>query len=328
MHNLVQQFPDQLQDALSLFTQIDFSPITDRKYSNIVCAWLGWSGIAASLIQSLGQKYMSIPYVITKSYELPACTSQDSLFLACSHSGNTEETIEALKSAYETGAMIVVISSGGWMTDFAREKWLFLIQLPSGMMPRACYTYAVVAQLLLLEKMWYLTDIHAQIENVIAMIHAGESEYKAQATALANTFYQHIPVLYSDDMFAPVAMRFRQQLNENSKILCWHAIIPEMNHNEVLGRKDNYPQCIPLFLRHSAEHPRTAYRMELTTQIVSPKVSTTVEVRGTGETIIEQMLTMTYILDRVSVYLADLNGVDPTEISTINFLKNKLAEKN
>lgn len=65
---------------------------------------------------------MSIPYVITKSYELPACTSQDSLFLACSHSGNTEETIEALKSAYETGATIVVISSGGWMTDFAREK--------------------------------------------------------------------------------------------------------------------------------------------------------------------------------------------------------------
>lgn len=104
-------------------------------------------------------KYASIPYVITKSYELPTCTTKSSLFLACSHSGNTEETIEATKAAYAVGATIIVITSGGRMREFAKEHNLFLIELPAGMMPRACYTYAVVAQLVLLERLGYFEDM-------------------------------------------------------------------------------------------------------------------------------------------------------------------------
>lgn len=136
-----------------------------------------------------------------------------------------------------------------------------------------------------------------------------------------------MPVLYSDDLFAPVAMRFRQQLNENSKILCWNAVLPEMNHNEILGWKDEYPGFTPFFLRHSYEHARTSYRMELSKEIIYPKVTEILELKGIGNSLIAEMMTMTYILDWVSVYLADMREIDPTEIGTINFLKGRLAER-
>jgi glucose/mannose-6-phosphate isomerase len=213
------------------------------------------------------------------------------------------------------------------MMDFAREKKLFLIQLPDGMMPRACYTYAVVAQLMLLKQMGYLHGVDSDISESIRLITTQEKELKAQAQQMASDLLGKIPVLYSDDLFAPVAMRFRQQLNENSKILCRNAVVPEMNHNEILGRKDEYLQCVALFLRHSYEHPRTTYRVELSKEIIFPKVETIMEVSGIGTSLIQEMITMTYILDRVSVYLADLREIDPMEIGTINFLKGKLAER-
>jgi glucose/mannose-6-phosphate isomerase len=327
MHSLVQNYPNQLEDALSRFSQIDFWEILQKSYSTIVCAGLGGSGIAASLMQSLCIKYAPIPYVITKSYELPACTTATSLFLACSHSGNTEETIEATKLAHEAGATIIVITSGGWMKSFALENNLFLIELPAGMMPRACYTYAVVAQLMLFKHMGYIHQVDSDISESIRLIHEKETELKATAQQMANDFSGKMPVLYSDELFAPVAMRFRQQLNENSKILCRNAVLPEMNHNEILGRKNQYLQCVPLFLRHSYEHERTSYRIELSKEIIFPKVETILEVSGIGTSLIQEILTMTYILDRVSVYLADLRQIDPMEIETINFLKGKLAEK-
>ena len=128
-------------------------------------------------------------------------------------------------------------------------------------------------------------------------------------------------MLYTDPLFEPIAWRTRQQLNENSKILCRHAVIPEMNHNEILGRHDQNRQIVPLFIRHDYEHERNSYRMELIKEVIAPLVDEIVELQSIGETLIEQMITSIYVLDRVSVYLADARHVDATEIPTIIWLK-------
>lgn len=213
------------------------------------------------------------------------------------------------------------------MRKVAEEQGISLIVLPDGMMPRACYTYAVVAQLALL---WQINMLPLHLDDVqrsILLIEKEEQSYKDKALQLSQQLYWKTPVLYTDPLFEPIAWRTRQQLNENSKILCWHAVIPEMNHNEILGRHDNSRQIAPLFIRHDYENPRNSYRIELTKEVVWPLVDGILELRAVWSSLIEQMITTIYILDRVSVYLADARKVDPTEIPTIIWLKKMLAEK-
>ena len=326
MRDLVQKFPDQLQDAISKFENLEIEK-PEKAIQNIVCAGMWWSGIAWTFVEKFGNKGLKIPYTTCKDYDLPNFVNENTLVIVSSHSWNTEETISTMLQAKDKKANIVCISSGWKIFEFARENNLNLISLPDWMMPRACYTYSLVAQFFLLEKLWLLNiNIKNEINNIINLIRENESDFKNIAINLAKSIDNKTPLIFADSTMEPVAIRFRQQLNENSKILWFTSTIPESNHNELLWRKDFYENILPIFLRHNYEHKRNNLRIELTKQIIGSKVEKISEIKVGWNTLLEQLFSMIYITDWASVYLAEIRQVDPIEIETINFLKNELSK--
>lgn len=121
-------------------------------------------------------------------------------------------------------------------------------------------------------------------------------------------------------------MRWRQQINENAKMLCWHHAIPEMNHNELVGWRDQRPDVAVVWLRNHDDYPRTAIRTDINKEIVEHYTQTSIQVLSKGKSLIEKALWLVHLGDWVSVYLAELRNVDPIEIKVIDFLKAELAK--
>jgi glucose/mannose-6-phosphate isomerase len=165
-----------------------------------------------------------------------------------------------------------------------------------------------------------------QLENVIALMHSGKNEITALANEIAEKLHGQLPVIYSISGNEGVAVRFRQQINENSKMLCWHHVIPEMNHNELVGWVDKHPNISVVALRTSTDHPRSVKRLEICKEIISPLVKSWIEISPKGNTKLEQTLYLIHLTDWVSCFLADLKAIDPVEVKVIDRLKNQLAQ--
>lgn len=232
MRSHIAAFPSWLLDAATQYSSTSF---THHKFSAVVCAGLGGSGIAGSFMQKFFADQLSIPYIVCKDYTLPAFVGPDTLVICSSHSGNTEETLSTFAQARDAGAHVCCLTAGGKLLQYAQEQHLDHVILPTGMMPRACYPYGIVAQCAILKAYGLITidiaDMFGQIGNFLTQEDAA---IQTQAQQIAQQLVGKTPELLTDDQCEPVAVRFRQQLNENSKILCRNNAVPEQNHNEVL----------------------------------------------------------------------------------------------
>ena len=149
---------------------------------------------------------------------------------------------------------------------------------------------------------------------------------KKQAMALAKNLIRTTPVIYVANGFEGVAVRFRQQINENSKMLCWHHVIPEMNHNELLGWRTNVENLSVVFLRNQSDYKKNQIRMNINKKLISKYTTNIFEIWSKGDSIIENSLYLINFGDWVSWYLSQLNNVDAIEINVINFLKKELSK--
>ncbi|HRI00852.1 MAG TPA: bifunctional phosphoglucose/phosphomannose isomerase [Saprospiraceae bacterium] len=327
MLEMVDRFCDQLEEAI----QIGSTALIDRCVKDpgqIYVAGMGGSGIGADLVSALTKTQLKVPYLVGKSYEAPHYINSQSIVVASSYSGNTEETLSCLEEVKKKGSRIIVISSGGELLKQAKEnKWEY-IQLPSDWpSPRACLSYSVVAQLYMLFHLGLIKDnFVGELRNSIQRLRSEKDEIKEKAAHLANALFEKNAVIYSTDQFEPVAVRFRQQINENAKRLCWHHTIPEMNHNELVGWRKNDPKLAVLFLRSSSDHPRNIVRMDLTKEIASHYAGACIELFAKGDSFLERVFYLIHLTDYISVFLADLNKVDAVEVKVIDFLKQELAK--
>jgi glucose/mannose-6-phosphate isomerase len=164
------------------------------------------------------------------------------------------------------------------------------------------------------------------LKDAIAILEAEENEIKEQAKAIAAKLNGKIPVIYSDAKFEGVSIRFRQQINENSKMLCWHHVVPEMNHNELVGWRQKNENIVVVFLRNNQDFERNQERMEFTKEVVSQYASDVIELYSKGDHDIIRSIYLIHLTDWVSYYLSEIRGVDAIEINVINKLKGKLAE--
>jgi glucose/mannose-6-phosphate isomerase len=147
-----------------------------------------------------------------------------------------------------------------------------------------------------------------------------------EAQRLTDFLFGKLPVLYAGDGYNGVATRFRQQINENSKMLCWHHILPEMNHNELVGWAENHPECAVLFLRNETDYVRTQARMNISKEIISRKTPHILEVWSKGESQLERTMYLIHLTDWASCFLADRKSIDAVEVDVINYLKGSLAK--
>ena len=326
MKRLVSIFTEQLEEAIKIGPKANFSPFLNS-IENVVITGLGGSGIGGEIATQLVANQLKVPVVINNDYSLPEFVSSKTLVIVSSFSGNTEETLAALKIAQDKKAEIACITSGGKLADIAKENNYKLLVLPMAFSPRAMLTYSVVQQFFLLAHYGLIDSSYIEdVQNTIALLNQEVDEIKDLAHQTALALNSKTAVIYIESGLEGVAVRMRQQINENSKALCWHHVIPEMNHNELVGWAGGKEEYAVIILRTSYEHYRSSVRMNISKEIINKQTSTLIEIKAKGESKIEQAFYHILFGDWTSIYLAELNRVDDVEVKVIDYLKSELAK--
>ena len=326
MKTLVANFSKQLKDAIAIgnSAQLTQSP---TKISNVLICGLGGSGIGGSVVAELVVGNATVPINVTKGYFIPSYVNENTLVIACSYSGNTEETLNCLSLAISKNAKIVSITSGGKLLEISKENKYDYIVVPGGMPPRACLGFSLTQLFFVLNFFNIIDDsFKADINKAIALIDDEEMNIIDEARAIAEKIKDKIPVIYATTYYEGIAIRLRQQLNENSKVLCWHQIIPEMNHNELVGWTQKNDDLAVLFFIDKQEYSRNVARIAINKEVITKYTNNITEVYSKGDSAIEKAIYFIHLGDWISIILGESRGADLMEINVINHLKSALAK--
>ena len=325
MNDLVLEFPAQVKEAMTIAS--GFEGKLSRDFDNVLICGLGGSGIGGTILSQLIGGESSKPIMASKDYSIPAFVGPNTLVIACSYSGNTEETLEALDSVIEAKAQIACITSGGKLLKMAKMKNWPVIQIPGGYPPRSAFGFSLV-QLLKFASSFGLTSIdwESEVHTAVQRLETELAEIQSISEELAIALAYKTPIIYSSNWLEGVGARWRQQINENAKMLCWHHYYPEMNHNELVGWRTKDENRAVVMLKSNFDHKRVAKRMELSEKVYSEYTSNVHTVNAKGATRIEQALYLIHLGDWTSVYMADLIEMDSTEVKVIDWLKGELSK--
>ena len=337
MRTLIESFPDQLHDAARMASALSLTP--PPAVENIVVAGLGGSAIGGDVIRSAFGSRLKVPLIVSRDYRLPGFVGPRSVVIASSYSGNTEETIESYREARQTGAHIVCIASGGMLASLAEADGKPLIRIPGGLPPRAALGYSSISLLGCLTALGQMDDkggmavdeTVSQLRRLCKRYATGNPECRNPAKKLARSLKGTIPAIYAAaGLLEAAAVRWRGQFEENAKNLAFHHLLPEMNHNELVGWDCPAPSLRRLsvvLLRDHEEHPQVRRRFALSLPILERRSAVVRQVRSQGESRLTRLFSVIYFGDFVSLYLAALNGVDPTPVAVIEGLKARLVRK-
>jgi glucose/mannose-6-phosphate isomerase len=326
MEQYIAAFPNGMKKAVEHSKNLKLKD-GDRNIANVVITGLGGSGIGGTIVSKIVAEYASTPIVVNNDYTLPEFVGRETLVIACSYSGNTEETLSAFDIALENGAEIACITSGGKLKSLAEENGLNLVLMPGGDPPRTTLGWSSPQIFAILEHYGIIDDRYrASLDQVADYLLEHQFEINSKAKLLAENLHTNTPVIYSDDAYEGIAIRMRQQINENSKCLCWHHKFPEMNHNELVGWASGNDKLAVVILRTEDDHPQTQKRMELCKGIFSKYTPNINEVYAKGEDKLIRSYYLIHFVDWVSSHLADMYGVDPVEVNVIDYLKGELAK--
>jgi glucose/mannose-6-phosphate isomerase len=323
-----QQCTQALFDAVVLSKEHDGRAIT-----NVVVTGMGGSALAALLAKVWLKNDIKIPFDIIRGYELPAYVNRNTLVIASSYSGNTEETVSALEQAIGKGAQLGVIAAGGTLMRIAEESGISNVKVPGGLQPRMAVIYDLRALLALLDNFGVVHGKSEEVESVSQWLGVQSAAWDPAVPAeqnyakqLAKQAVGKTPVFYGGALTAPVAYKWKISFNENAKNVAFWNEYPEFNHNEFLGWT-SHPVEKPFAvfdLVSSFEHPQILKRFEVSDRLLSGMRPKATVVNLVGESLIAQLLWASILADYVSIYVAILNGVDPSPVELIEKFKKEL----
>ena len=326
MNDYINDFSSHLREAIEIANNTTLAPYT-KEIRNILICGLGGSGIGGTIVSDIISSKVNIPIAATKDYSIPNFVNEHTLVIANSYSGNTEETLYALEKCQARGAEIAVITSGGKLKTIAEENKYNKIIIPGNQPPRAMFGYAFTELFFMLNHYGIIDDsFKSDFDKAINLIDTEKADIQKQAMNLAKKMCKQTPVIYVAKGFEGVAVRFRQQLNENSKMLGWHNVVPEMNHNELLGWRTNVDGLAVVYFRNKCDYDRNQIRMDINKKVISKFTSNITEIWSKGDSLIENSLYHISVGDWTSWYLSEMNNVDAIEIDVIDFLKRELAK--
>jgi glucose/mannose-6-phosphate isomerase len=326
--------PDQMATAARVARGLDGLPERD-KVEHVVVLGMGGSGIAGDILAAAAQPFMSLPVVVSKSYELPAFVGEGSLVFAISYSGDTEETVEAATEAAVQGASIVAITSGGELGRLAAGWGTPVVPVPSTIpQPRAALGAMAVSPLIVLEDIGLFPGASQWVNDAVEQLRYRVDRLtadKSEAAALARRIGRTIPLIYGGGAIgATAAQRWKTQCNENAKVPAFFNAHPELCHNEVCGwgqAGDITRQTITAVgLRHDFEHPQVVRRFDLVWKMLDEVVAGIEEVHAEGEGQLAQLLDLILVGDFVTLHLALQEGIDPGPVPALTDLKTALAQ--
>ena len=326
MNDYINDFTSHLKDAVEIGENANIQK-SDKKFNNVLICGLGGSGIGGTIVNDIISPIANIPILATKDYSIPNFINKNTLVIACSYSGNTEETISALEKCMSKNTEVCIITSGGKLKSIAAENRFNNIIIPAGHPPRAMFGYAFTELFYVLNYYGIINDFFKiDFRESISLLESEKKDIQNTARELAKKIHGQTPVIYVAQRFEGVAIRFRQQINENSKMLCWHHVIPEMNHNELLGWRTNVKGLAVVYFRNNSDYKRNQIRMDINKKIILKYTTNITEIWSKGGSIIENTLYHIHLGDWTSWYLSEMNNVDAIEIDVINFLKGELAK--
>ena len=320
---------------LTLDLPVQNAPTETRRYANIIMTGMGGSALSASLLHDWLN--LDIPFETVRGYELPRYVGPDTLVIASSFSGNTEETLSALQFAYDHGASVAITASGGKLLDKAKTDGRPYITLPDEF-----HNHQRMGTFANLLAFVNVLVAHGVVDGSVAdelrdsadwLRTASESWHSSVASGqnvakqLAWSSTGKSPVIYAGPQFRGVAYKWKIGFNENAKTVAWCNEYPEFNHNEFLGWTSHpieKPYAV-IDLRSSFDHPQIKRRFEISDRLLSGQRPKAAVVELQGDSVLRQMLWGCVLGDFASIYLAILNGVDPANVDLIEKLKGELA---
>jgi glucose/mannose-6-phosphate isomerase len=324
-------WPDHLRDALWRVQSANLEP--HDAPGGLIVAGMGGSSIGGALARAVLGDRASRPIVLARDYALPAWTTPDATVLCSSYSGETEETLAIYEAAGALGARRIVATTGGKLAAVARADSVPVIPIPGGFQPRAAVAYALVIALEVAGLCGAGDRLHSEID--VAAAHAEQLVAKwgpdgpenSLPKELARGLFGTVPQIAGAGLTAPIAYRWKTQINENAKTPCFAGELPELDHNELAGwaGASELGRFSAVFLDDSDLHPRTRQRIELTRGLIQGDAAGTFRVETIGETRTDRLASLVLLGDLVSVYLAVLRSVDPTPVPPLDRLKGALA---
>lgn len=312
--------------------EFDLKGFTGKHFNSIVVTGLGGSAISGDILQNYLRRELTLPFIVNRSYHLPAFCNKDTLLIASSYSGNTEETLSVFKEALASKCSIVCIGSGGKLMDLAAENNLPFVKLVKGFQPRYSLYNNFFSLLKVFEELEIIPDQTEIVNKIIKNISEQGKIYSEENNYAVNTAQNligFIPVIYSAvDITSAVGTRLKCQFNENAKIHAFHNIIPELNHNEIIGWEtflDKQINAKVITLTDKDYDPQINKRFEITSELIAGMGSDIINLSSDKAALKERIFDLIYLGDWISYYLAVLRGVNPTSIKNINILKERLA---
>ncbi|MCD6317726.1 bifunctional phosphoglucose/phosphomannose isomerase [Candidatus Aerophobetes bacterium] len=335
MRDILISFPSQCRQAVKIGEKTKLPPEYFSGIEKVIVCGMGGSGIGGEILKTLLLSLMKIPLFVNRDYNLPKFVNRKTLIFVISYSGNTEETLSIYEEAKKMGCYLIAITSGGKLKDLCGQDKIPLVTIPSGMPPRTSVGYLFLPMLKIMEKLISIETINYDelYQNLIQIKDRCSPSVSLQenlAKSIAYKLKGKIPIIYGvDGRTDVVAHRLKTQLNENSKILAFWDVFPELNHNEVVGwdgeDKTNLRIFYPIFIRDKDEPLRISKRIHVTQDLIKRQGVEYTEIWAEGESLLTKIFSSIYIGDWVSFYLAILRGIDPTPVKAIELLKKELS---
>jgi glucose/mannose-6-phosphate isomerase len=321
MREIIYSLPNQISAAVGL---VPDRSLRKRTYDRVLICGMGGSGISGDILAAL---YSWIQVISNKDYAVPDFVDRHTLAILVSYSGNTEETLSSYRQLSKRGIDMILLSSGG---KLLRKKADHKVRVPSGLPPRGALGYLFTPLPILIHQANLMkSDPRKELLNLAAFLVRNRDAIEHKARRIATRFLDKLIIIYVDSStFVPVANRWRCQFNENAKVLAHFNVIPEMNHNEIVGlgrpRKFNADTLL-VFLSDPAAHARNKLRQRLLKSLIKKEIPDILEVQPQGMNTLQNVFYTIMLGDFISYYLALLLGVDPMPVERIEEFKKKLS---
>ena len=331
MKGALKSLPNQIRESFKIIREYDVA--LNAEINKIIFLGMGGSAIGADCIKSILHPSFEIPITVCRSYEVPNWIDNNTLVIASSYSGNTEETLSAFSKCIEKTSNIFSISTGGELLRLSLDKKISCLKLPKGFQPRAAIGFSIALNLLLLNKIKLISNTFVEeiSEHVQDLEDFSISLFKDSnhAYLLAKNLVNRIPIIYGSYGFGEIiGLRFANQLSENSKILSFSNSIPEQNHNEIEGwnKMNNYEKTLcAIFVKDVEDNKQIIKRQNILSQIISNLNIDVFDLKVEHHVKSIRFLKFIHLVDCISYYLAILRNINPSPVETIEEFKSRLS---
>lgn len=325
--------PDQLQQAWELGHQHPLPAWKD--IDRVLVAGMGGSAIGADLLAAYAAPICRLPLIVHRDYGLPAwANGPHTLVIASSHSGNTEETLSSFERASQQGCLRLAITTGGMLAQAASQTGTPLWTFVHHGQPRAAVGFSFGLLLAVFARLGLIADPSKELAGALAAMRAQQSFLQAEvpvahnpAKRMAGQLFGRWVMVIGSGVLAPVARRWKGQVNELAKAWAQYDYLPEADHNTVAGiayPEEQLTKMMALFLRAPSDHPRNRLRTDLTRKIFMMEGLNTDFYDAQGDFPLAHLWTALHFGDYQAYYLAMAYGVDPTPIPAISALKKEM----